>query len=194
MGVAPDSKADCHPVISLARRLDGRTYYLRTRRIWKEEPEQPQLRNVRECHTASASGEMLQKQGGFQMKHVPYKGTSASVTDVLGGQISLVIGTVPALESHAKSGKVKLLGVTSEKRSPLLPDVPAISETYPGFDIVTYFGLTVPKNTPAPVIATLNGEINKVLSSPEMKEPLTRLGVVPVGGSPSDFKAKISAD
>ena len=89
---------------------------------------------------------------------------------------------------------IKLLGVTSEKRSPLLPDVPAISETYPGFDIVTYFGLMVRKNTPAPVVETLDREINKVLSSPEMKEPFTRLGVVPVGGSPSDFKARINAD
>jgi tripartite-type tricarboxylate transporter receptor subunit TctC len=140
------------------------------------------------------AGEMLQKLGGFQMKHVPYKGTAASVTDLAGGQITLALGASTSLEPLVKAGKIKLIGVTSEKRSPLMPDVPAISETYPGFNIVTYFGLMVPKNTPAPVLETLNREVNKVLSSPDMKEPLQKLGVVPVGGTPAEFQARVAAD
>ena len=140
------------------------------------------------------AGEMLQKLGGFQMKHVPYRGTAASVTDLAGGEITLAFGASTALEPLVKGGKIKLIAVTSEKRSPLLPDVPAIAETYPGFDIITYFGLMVPKGTPAAVVTKLNSEVNKVLSSPDMQEPLAKLGVVPVGGTPDDLKAKVEAD
>ena len=140
------------------------------------------------------AGEMLQKLGGFQMQHVPYKGTTASLTDLLGGQISLVIGSSTALEPQAKAGKIKFLGVTTEKRFPLLPEVPAIGETNPGFNIDIYFGLMAPKGAPEPVIKTLNAEVNKVLSAPETKEGLAKLGVVPAGGTPAEFKAKIEAD
>jgi tripartite-type tricarboxylate transporter receptor subunit TctC len=140
------------------------------------------------------AGEMLQKLGGFQMKHIPYKGTAASVTDLAGGQITLAFGASTSLEPLAKAGKIKLIAVTSDKRSPLMPDVPAISETYPGFNFVTYFGLMVPKNTPAPVIETLNREVNKVLANPDLKEPLQKLGVVPVGGTPAEFQARVKAD
>jgi tripartite-type tricarboxylate transporter receptor subunit TctC len=137
---------------------------------------------------------MLQKLGGFRMLHVPYKGTAASVTDLLGGQIPLVFGAATALEPLAKAGKIKLLGVTSEKRFPLLPDVPAISETFPGFNVVTYMGLMVPKATPAAVIATLNTEVNRVLSSPDTREWLEKQGMVAVGGSPAEFTAQIQVD
>ncbi len=140
------------------------------------------------------SGEMLQKLGGFQMKHVPYRGTSASLTDLLGGQISLVIGSSTALEPQVKAGKIKFIGVTTEKRYPLLPDVPAISETYPGFNMDIYFGIMAPKRTPAPVLATLNTELNKVVSSPDLRETLEKLGVAPAGGTPAEFKAKVAAD
>jgi tripartite-type tricarboxylate transporter receptor subunit TctC len=140
------------------------------------------------------SGEMLQKLGGFQMKHVPYRGTSASVTDLLGGQINLVIGSSTALEPQVKAGKIKFIGVTTEKRYPLLPDVPAISETYPGFNVDIYFGVMAPKRTPAAVLETLNAALNKVVSSPDLKETLEKLGVVPAGGTPAAFKTKVEAD
>ena len=140
------------------------------------------------------AGEMLQKLGGFQMTHVPYKGTSASLTDLLGGQITLVIGSSTSLEPQVKAGKIKFLGVTTEKRDPLLPDVPAISETYPGFNIDIYFGVMAPKRTPEAIVATLNSEFNKVLATPDVREALRKLGVVPAGGSPADFREKIVAD
>ena len=140
------------------------------------------------------SGEMLQKLGGFQMLHLPYKGTAASVTDVAGGQLPLVIGSVTAIEPMVKAGKLKMLAVTTEKRFPLNPDVPAISETFPGFNISIYFGLMVPKETPADVVTKLNTEINRILAAPELREAFEKLGVVPVGGTPADFKAQIAAD
>lgn len=140
------------------------------------------------------SAEMLQKLGGFQMKHVPYKGTTAALTDLLGGQINLVVGSSTSLEPQVKAGKIKFIAVTTEKRYANLPDVPAISETYPGFHVDIYFGLMAPKATPPAIVAALNAELNKVLVAPEMREPLDKIGVVPAGGTPEAFAAKVKQD
>ena len=140
------------------------------------------------------AGEMLQQQAGFKMTHVAYKGTSASVTDLAGGHVELVIGAASALKPLADAGKIKLLAVTSEERLPLLPDVPAIGETYPGFDIVTFLGLMAPKGTPDEVVSLLNREINQILADPAMRENLEKQGMVVAGGSPADFNAQIAKD
>ncbi|MGQ0682208.1 Bug family tripartite tricarboxylate transporter substrate binding protein [Bradyrhizobium sp.] len=140
------------------------------------------------------AGEMLQKSGGFTMIHVPYKGTSASVNDLMGGQIPLLFGAPTAVEPLATAGKIKLLGVTSEKRYPSLPNVPAIGETYPGFKIISYIGFMLPKKTPAPVIAALNKEINAILATDTMRAWLDKQGMVAVGGTADDFKRQIETD
>lgn len=140
------------------------------------------------------AGEMLQKRGNFSMTHIPYKGTGASVNDLLGGQISLVFGAPTALEPLATAGKIKLLGVTSEKRYPMLPDVPAISETFPGFNIISYIGFMLPGKTPPGVVAALNKEVNAVLATEPMRAWLDKQGMIRVGGTPNDFKRQIEAD
>ena len=140
------------------------------------------------------AGEMLQKYGGFTMTHIPYKGTSVAVNDLLGGQIPLLFGAPTAVEPLATAGKIKVLGVTSEKRYPSLPNVPAISETFPEFKIISYIGLMLPRNTPKPVIATLNKEVNQVLASDPMRAWLDKQGMVAVGGTPDDFKRQIEVD
>lgn len=140
------------------------------------------------------AGEMLQKYGGFTMTHIPYKGTSASVNDLLGGQIPLLFGAPTAVEPLVTAGRIKVLGVTSEKRFPLLPNVPAISETLPEVKIISYIGFMLPKNTPAPVIAALNKEVNQVLGTDSMRGWLDRQGMVPVGGTPDDFRRQIEVD
>jgi tripartite-type tricarboxylate transporter receptor subunit TctC len=140
------------------------------------------------------AGEMLQKYGGFTMTHIPYKGTSASVNDLLGGQIPLLFGAPTAVEPLATAGRIKVLGVTSEKRFPLLPNVPAISETLPEVKIISYIGFMLPKNTPAPVIAALNKEVNQVLGTDSMRGWLDKQGMVPVGGTPDDFRRQIEVD
>ena len=140
------------------------------------------------------AGEMLQKYGGFTMTHIPYKGTSASVNDLLGGQIPLLFGAPTAVEPLATAGKIKLLGVTSEKRYPLLPNVPAISETFPEFKIISYIGLMLPKQTPPPVITALNKQVNAILASDTMHAWLDKQGMVAVGGTPDDFKRQIETD
>lgn len=140
------------------------------------------------------AGEMLQKSGGFTMTHIPYKGTAASVSDLLAGQIPLIFGAPTAVEPLATAGQIKLLGVTSEQRYPLLPGVPAISETYPGFKIISYIGLMLPKTTPAPAIATLNKEINAILATETMRTWLDKQGMIATGGTQDDFKRQIDID
>jgi tripartite-type tricarboxylate transporter receptor subunit TctC len=140
------------------------------------------------------AGEMLQKAGGFTMINVPYKGTSGSVNDLLGGQIPLVFGAPTLLEPLATAGKIKLLGVTSEQRYPLLPNVPAISETFPGFKIISYIGFMLPKKTPAPVIAALNKEVNAILATDAMRAWLDKQGMIAVGGTQDDFIRQFEAD
>lgn len=140
------------------------------------------------------AGELLQKYGGFTMTHLPYKGTSASVNDLLGGQIPLLFGAPTAVEPLAAAGKIKVLGVTSEQRFPLLPNVPAIAETLPEVKIISYIGFMLPKNTPAPVIAVLNKEVNQVLTTDTMRAWLDKQGMVAVGGSPDDFRRQIEVD
>jgi tripartite-type tricarboxylate transporter receptor subunit TctC len=140
------------------------------------------------------AGELLQKYGGFTMTHIPYKGTSASVNDLLGGQIPLLFGAPTAVEPLAAAGKIKVLGVTSETRYPLLPSVPAIAETLPDVKIISYIGFMLQKNTPAPVIAALNKEVNLVLATDTMRAWLDKQGMVAVGGSPDDFRRQIEVD
>jgi tripartite-type tricarboxylate transporter receptor subunit TctC len=122
-----------------------------------------------------------------------YKGTAASVNDLLGGQIPLLFGAPTAVEPLATAGKIKVLGVTSEKRFPLLPDVPAISETFPQFKIISYIGFMLPKNTPKPVIAALNKEVNQVPTD-AMRTWLDKQGMAALGGTPDDFKRQIEVD
>jgi tripartite-type tricarboxylate transporter receptor subunit TctC len=139
-------------------------------------------------------GELLKQLGGFEMMHVSYKGTSAAVTNLAGGQIPLVIGGAGSLLPLVEAGRIKLLAVSSAQRFPPTPDVPAISETFKGFDMVVYMGLMAPKATPDAVIETLNREVNKVLTGPDVKAILDPQGMITVGGTPEDFKAQIEAD
>lgn len=140
------------------------------------------------------AGEILQKRGGFTMLHVPYKGTAASVADLVGGQIPVVVGAATALQPHAETGKIKILGVTSRERFPSMPNVPAIAETFDGFNVVSYMGLMVPKGTPADVVALLNKEVNRIVTDPAMKGWMEKQGMIAAGGSPADFKRQIDAD
>jgi len=140
------------------------------------------------------AGEMMKQLGGFQMSHVAYRGTSASVNDLAGGHIPLVIGAASALMPLASEGKVKILAVTSEKRFALLPNVPSVSETFPGFNVLSYLGLAVNKGTPESLVATLNVELNKVLANPEVREFLTKQGMNVGGGTTAAFSAQVARD
>jgi tripartite-type tricarboxylate transporter receptor subunit TctC len=140
------------------------------------------------------AGEMIKQLGGFQMSHVAYRGTSASVNDLAGGHIPLVIGAATALMPMASEGKIKILATTAGKRFALLPDVPSASEMFPGFNVLSYLGLAVNKGTPEALVTALNSELNKVLANAEVREFLTKQGMNVGGGTAAEFTAQVARD
>ena len=144
---------------------------------------------------AHLTTELLQKAAGVKMQHVPYKGASQGLTDLIAGNVELYMSSVPTLIQHIKGGKLRALAVTSAKRSDDLPAVPTINESgYQGFDAVTWFGLLAPAGTPKDVIAKINAEFNKALKQPELAKRLGDEGADAAGGTPEAFAALIHAE
>lgn len=122
-----------------------------------------------------------------EMTHIPYKGSSQALNDLLSGQVALNFDSPPPTLQFIKAGKLRALGVTSTERLPLLPDVPTMTEAgLPGFEFTQWFGVVGPAGLPAPVVKKLNEAINAALASPEIKEKLTALGATPMGGTPEN--------
>ena len=141
------------------------------------------------------AGEMFKTAANIDLTHIPYKSAAQSHLDVMGGQIPLAMAALPAVMKHVQAGTLHALAVTSEKRSPTLPEVPSIAESgYPKFSHITWIGILVPAGAPLPIIARLNREIVAVLSIAEVRERIIAVGAEPVGNSPSDFAAMLKAD
>jgi tripartite-type tricarboxylate transporter receptor subunit TctC len=141
------------------------------------------------------SGELFKTMAGVDMTHVPYKGSSPALTDLMGGQVQIMFDNLPSSLALIKAGKLRAVAVTSLKRAPALPDVPTIAESgLPGFEASSWFGVLAPAGTPAPIVAKLNAEVNKWLQSPEGKEQLLAQGAEVAGGSPEQFVAHIRAE
>ena len=118
--------------------------------------------------------EMLKNRAGVFITHIPYRGIAPATMDMIGGQIHMVTGTVPALNPFIKDGRVKALAVTASRRSSALPDVPSMAESgFAGFDVLNYFGLMAPKATPAAAIERLNTALGKVLQMPDVRTRLS---------------------
>ena len=140
-------------------------------------------------------GEDFKKRADINVLQVPYKGAGPAITDVMGGQVDVYIGTLASLAPHAKSGKLLAVAVTSGKRSPEFPDVPTLNETVAkGMDFNIWTGLFAPAGTPAANIAILNKEINRVLAMPDVIAKMNAAGVATVGGSVADFTAFVKKD
>ena len=122
-------------------------------------------------------GEMLNSMAGIQLQHVPYKGVAPAMNDVLGGQLPFVFASLPASLSHIKAGKLKALAVSSPKRSPALPDVPALSEAVPGYAGTLWIGLFSPAGVPAEVSAKLGEAMGKTLAAKDLRDKLEQQGV-----------------
>lgn len=136
--------------------------------------------------------ELFKSMARIDMTHVPYKGTGPAVTDVMGGQIQLSFTPFPTALPHVKSGRLRALGVTDAKRSPLVPDIPTIAESgLPGYSAASWFAVLGPAGTPKPVVAKLNAEINRIFSEPDVKAAFATDGSVPVGGTPEELAKSI---
>jgi tripartite-type tricarboxylate transporter receptor subunit TctC len=143
---------------------------------------------------AHLAGEMMNLLGGVKMAHVPYKGAGPALTDVIAGQVQLIITSPIAAGPHAQSGRVKLLATTGAGRDPQLPDLPPVADVLPGYEITQWWGMAVPAKTPRALVQTLNRELAKVLRHPELSEQMRRQGAVLGGGSPEDFGRFIAAE
>ena len=132
------------------------------------------------------STELLRRASGIEYLIVPYKGTAPAFQDLIGGQIDGFIDPILGSAPYAKAGQLKLIGVTSKARLPSLPDVPAVSETVPGYEFYSWYGLWGPAGLPADIVARLNGEVNKALAT-DMRGRLESQGLLISGGSVDDF-------
>lgn len=139
--------------------------------------------------TQHLSGELLSNVAGIKMLHVPYKGEGAAQTDLLGGQVHMMFTSTIVANTHVKAGKLRAIGVASAQRLPSMPDVPAIAETFPGFEVTAWFAMVAPAGTPEPIVKRLNDGLQAVLKTPEVVKKLEDLGALPAGGPPSDLTA-----
>jgi tripartite-type tricarboxylate transporter receptor subunit TctC len=139
------------------------------------------------------SGELFMAMTGVKMAHVPYRGAGPALTDLMAGTVDVMFDNMPSSISFINAGKLRALGVTTDKRSAALPDVPAIAEIVPGYEASAWFGIAVPKGTPADVIDKLNKAVNEALKDPKMITRLAELGGTPMPGTPADF-GKVMSD
>jgi len=141
------------------------------------------------------TGEMFQRRAGIKALHVPYKGASPALTDLMGGQTDFYFATPPIAMPMIKAGKLRALAVTSPQRVDALPDVPTAAEAgLKDFEVSSMFGIVAPANTPAPVIDRLNAELKKILAKPEVKASLLNQGAIATWTSPADASARVSAE
>ncbi len=138
--------------------------------------------------------ELFSSMAKIKMVAIQYKSTGAAMSDLLGGQVPVIVGSLLPVTPHLPTGKLRALGVTTAKRWHTLPDVPAIAETIPGYDVVLWFGTMTPRGTPQPIIQQLNAAINKALQDTAVKQTLERDGMTPSGGTPQDFDQRIRKD
>lgn len=130
------------------------------------------------------SGELLNSLSGLKTVHVPYKGTAPAFNALLGGEVQFAFSAVVSGLQHVKAGRLIALATTARKRLALLPDVPTAGETVPGLEVDNWYGMVAPAGTPRGVIARLQGEIVRVINSPEVREKLVAQGIEPVGSPP----------
>ena len=141
-------------------------------------------------NTGHLGGELFKAMTGTFMLHVPYRGSPAAITDLIGGQADLIFDNLSSVGSHVKSGRVRGIAVSGLKRSPTFPDMPTIAESgVPGYETLAWGGLIAPAGLPADVLTRLNAELNKALNSQTIKDTYFTLGFEPSPGSPADFSA-----
>src|SRR5262245_51157781 len=140
------------------------------------------------------SGELFKMMAGVKMVHVPYRGGSPDLADLMGGQVQVLFIAVPSSIEYIKAGKLRALAVTTATRSEALPDLPTVGDFVPGYEESNWWGFGAPRNTPATIVDKLNQEINAALNDPKIKARLADLGGTALTGSPADFGALIGRE
>jgi tripartite-type tricarboxylate transporter receptor subunit TctC len=139
------------------------------------------------------AAELFRWKTGIEMAHIPYRGDAPGLTDLMGGRVQVYFPGLASAVELIKGGKLRALGVTTEERSKVLPDVPAVGEVVPGYEASTWYGIVAPKGTPTEIVDKLNKEVNAALADPKVLARIAALGGVPMVGTPASF-AKFIAD
>jgi tripartite-type tricarboxylate transporter receptor subunit TctC len=141
------------------------------------------------------AGELFANMAAIKVTHVPYKGGGPNLTALLGGEIQLSVASVPASLGHIKAGRLKALGITTLKRSTVLPEVPPIAESgVPGYEAKNWYGILAPAGVPKPIVAKLNKQINEVLRVPDFAEAVAKQGGEVEGGTPEEFRKYLESE
>jgi tripartite-type tricarboxylate transporter receptor subunit TctC len=133
--------------------------------------------------------ESINKLAGLDVVHVPYKGSTLVLNDIVAGRIAIYCPAAPSLPAFAQTGRVRALAVTYQKPTNLAPGLPPVSDTLPGFELLGWYGLQVPQGTPKPLVARINADLVRVLKQPELMERLNAVGAEAVGSTPEAFAA-----
>jgi tripartite-type tricarboxylate transporter receptor subunit TctC len=146
-------------------------------------------------NTGHLGGELFKAMTGTFMLHVPYRGSPAAITDLIGGQVDLMFDNLSSVGSHAKAGRVRGVAVSGLKRSPSFPELPTVAESgVPGYETLAWGGLVTPAKLPADIVARLNTELNKALQSQAVKDGYFTMGFEPSGGTPAAFAAMVKSE
>jgi tripartite-type tricarboxylate transporter receptor subunit TctC len=158
----------------------------------KREPRKLKYATFGIGSSAHMTGEMFRSRAGVEIVHVPYKGAPQAITDVMAGHVDMTFSLLPTVLPHIKAGKVRAIAVAAPQRDPALPDVPTFAESgMPDFLSDSWYGILAPAGTPAPVVAQLNAEVNRVLALPEVRQRLAKEGATPVGNASAQFDEQI---
>jgi tripartite-type tricarboxylate transporter receptor subunit TctC len=134
-------------------------------------------------------GELLKTMTGIDITHVPYKGTSPAITELIAGQTHLMFTSMPSVLAHVKAGRLKILATGGSKRSPAIPDIPAVAETLPGFEVVTWYGILGPVKLPRDIVKRLNAEIVRIVALADVQKRFSDQGLEPRSSTPEEFLA-----
>ena len=140
------------------------------------------------------SGELFEAMAGIKFTHVPYRGSAPGLTDVMSGHIQGMFDNVTSSFEFIRNGKLRALGITTKERSDILPDVPPISDTLPGFETSSFYGVGAPHGTPVEIVNLLNRQINAALADPGIKKKIADLGAIPISGDAKQFAAMLTAE
>jgi len=150
--------------------------------------------SVGPASTSHLACELFHILGGVQTIHVPYKGSAPVITDMLGGQISIAFLNIAGAMPQMRANQIRPVAVTTLKRSGVLPDLPTMNETMPGFEVNSWYGMMAPAGTPKAIVQTLQREVAKALKAPDVAEKLKEFGLDPVGNTPEEHAAQLRAD
>jgi tripartite-type tricarboxylate transporter receptor subunit TctC len=140
------------------------------------------------------AGELFKSMAGIEITHVPYRGNALALQDVLAGTVQISIDAISALLPHARSGGLRALGIAALERSAILPEVPTIAETLPGYDASSINYISAPAGTPTPIVERLNHEINTIMAEADVRDRLVELGLIPITESPADLEKRVSEE